>query len=317
MDIDYKIIKFFREFIQDVRDFEEGKRRLGTIRGTVFMDKSLKDSRAIWFSLMLYRFKKELDVSEHLWNKSRLVVIGILKRAYDIQQTINEYIDLFNTWKKDDYLHFVADIASFYYNLLEIRKSIGMTENETTKEEWEPHYLDLILKVRKSCAKIGCLDDMDRFLTTLEGKKYDLVAQIMERAYWDKVEEDLNNGDYTVLFRNLEEIKIMLKDIHPISVPEKELDEILDIVYIQQLISNGAMDQKYILGLSKFITGYLKDWDAIHFRKRYDETLYEINSMKDVTLTKLIREVFQRISVLVLDFKTRKSVWEKLLSRQN
>ena len=81
MDIDYKIVNFFRDFIQDVQDFEIAKTRLKSIRNDKFLNKSLKDSRAIWFSLMLYKFRKELDVNEHLWNKSRQVVIGILKRA--------------------------------------------------------------------------------------------------------------------------------------------------------------------------------------------------------------------------------------------
>lgn len=316
MDIDYKIVNFFRDFIQDVQDFEIAKTRLKSIRNDKFLNKSLKDSRAIWFSLMLYKFRKELDVNEHLWNKSRQVVIGILKRAYDIEQTTTEYVDLFNSWKKDDYLHFVADIASFYYNLLEIRKSIQMTDSENTKSEWEQHYLELIMKVRNSCSKLGCLEDMDKFLTTLEGKKYDLISQIMEKAYWDKFENDLETNDYTILFRNLEETRIILKTIHPTTIPEKEIDEIIDIEYIRQLITMKTIDRKYIVGLFKFIIGYLKEWDAIHFRKKYDESIFEIVSMGEIPLNKLIREIFQRISVLVLDLQTRKKLWEAILSKE-
>ena len=39
MDIDYKIVTFFREFIQEVQDFETGKTRLIKMRNNKFLDK--------------------------------------------------------------------------------------------------------------------------------------------------------------------------------------------------------------------------------------------------------------------------------------
>ena len=313
MDIDYKIKTKIREFIESAKTLEDGQNMLRVVRNTPIANYNLKSSRIIWISLIIYKFKQEVGANDLLWSKSRNLIISILRNSYDIEQTMNEYIDLFSAWKKDDYIQFVGDIASFYYNLIEIKKSIELSDNEQTRSEWYPHYENLIQKVRNSCEKIGCLKDLDEIILTMETKKYDLVKEIMDKAYIDKLESDLDNGNMNIILQNLEELRTFLYEIKPRRLSPIELDEYFDINYIKMRIDSETFDEKYVAGLTGYIIEYLQSLDAIHFRKRYTETLMELRSLHGNR--KIAVSLYKMLS-LALDLKTRKGLWDKILSRE-
>jgi hypothetical protein len=314
LNIDYKIVSSYREFIESVKNIGDGQKYLKTVRNTVIGNYSLKDSRCIWMSLMIYKFKKEMDANDIIWDKSRNVILAILRQDKNLGKIIEDYLIYFNGWKSDDYQQFVTDIAGFYYNILQIKKSIELeTPDPTTINEWKPHYDALIENVRSSCSKIGCLNALDGILITMETHKYNAVSQIMTLAYWDKIEQDIEGGNYEVIYLNLQELKIFLDEILPKNENRSRLDDIIDIEYIKKRVKNGVFDREYLLSLMTFIIDLLYEWDALHFRERYREEKRALHGLENVSLPRLIRLVLEKCFFYTIDLKNRKGIWNKLL----
>jgi hypothetical protein len=314
LNIDYKIVSSYREFIENVKNLGDGQKYLKTVRNTVIGNYSLKDSRCIWMSLMIYKFKKDMDANDIIWDKSRSVILSVLRQDETLGKIIEDYLIYFNEWKSDDYQQFVTDIASFYYNILQIKNSIeSNTQDQTTINEWKPHYDTLIENVRSSCSKIGCLNAIDGILITMERHKYNAVSQIMTLVYWDKIEKDIEGGNYEVIYRNLEELKTFLYEILPENEKRTSLDDVIDIDYIKKRVKNGVFDREYLLSLMTFIIDLLYEWDALHFRQRYTEEKRTFNSLENVSLPRLIRLVLEKCFFYTIDLKNRKGIWNKLL----
>ena len=314
LNIDYKIVTSYREFIENVKNLGDGQKYLKTVRNTVIGNYSLKDSRCIWMSLMIYKFKKDMDANDIIWDKSRSVILSVLRQDERLGKVIEDYLTYFNEWKSDDYQQFVTDIASFYYNILQIKNSIeSNTQDQTTINEWKPHYDTLIENVRSSCSKIGCLNAIDGILITMERHKYNAVSQIMTLVYWDKIEKDIEGGNYEVIYLNLAELKTFLDEIVPKNVNHASINDIIDIDYIKKRVKNGVFDREYLLSLMTFIIDLLYEWDALHFRDRYTEEKRTFNSLENVSLPRLIRLVLEKCFFYTIDLKNRKGIWNKLL----
>ena len=311
--IDYKIISSFREFIQQTNSLTDGQKYLKTVRNTQISNYSLKDSRCIWMALLIYKFKKEMDANDIIWGKSRNLILSILQRDEHVISIIGDFLQYFNEWKANDYQQFVADIASCYYNILQIKKSIEITNNQSTTDEWEPHYNELINKIRLSCAKIGCLNALDQIIITMEEHKYNAVAEILSLAYWDKIEEDIQAGNLDVVFLNMLELKTFLDEILPNSIDRQKLNDFIDIDYMKLRVKNGVFDRDFLINIFSFIMDLLTEWDAQHFRERYIKEKTIIINMEDVSFSKLIRLVLEKSFYYTINLKNRKAIWHKIL----
>ena len=311
--IDYRIVSSFREFIQQTNSLADGQRYLKSVRNTQISTYSLKDSRCIWMSLLIYKFKKEMDANDIIWGKSRNVILSILKRDEHVISIIGDFLQYFNEWQTNDYQQFVADIASCYYNILQIKKSIEITNNQNTTNEWEPHYNELINKIRLSCSKIGCLNALDQIIITMDEHKYNAVAEILSLAYWDKIEEDIQADNLDVVFLNMSELKTFLDEILPNSINRQQLNNFIDIDYMKLRVKNGVFDRDFLINIFSFIMDLLAEWDAQHFRERYIEEKMIIINTHDVSFSKLIRLVLEKSFYYTIDLKNRKAIWNKLL----
>jgi len=319
-NIDYKIVSSFREFIENVKTLNDGQKYLKNVRNTTIGTFSLKDSRCIWMVLMIYKFKNEMDANDLIWGKSRSVILAILKRDNEINSLVKDYLITFNEWKANDYQQFVTDIACFYYNILQIKKSIELQTNETnniiqqtTRNEWQPHYDQLIENIRSSCSKIGCLTMLDKVLIEMEEHKFNAVAEIMSRAYWDKIENDIEGGNFEVIYTNLFELKTFLNEILPKNSTENKINEFIDIDHIKQRVKHNIFDRDYLLNLMTFIMNLLYEWDALHFRERYINEKKYLNELVDISFSKLIRLVLEKSFLFTMDLKNRKGIWNKIL----
>ena len=148
MRIQNEIISNFRNFIQSVETIENGEKKLKEFRNIIIGDLNLKNSRCVWMSLILYKFKQEMSVSEELWILSRQLIISLLKSDINLRSIIAKYLEIFDKWQKQDLNELLNAISINYYNLIQIKKSIENTNNEQTLKEWMPHYSNLILKIR-------------------------------------------------------------------------------------------------------------------------------------------------------------------------
>jgi hypothetical protein len=320
MQVKSEIITNFRNFIQLNGNIDNAQKILKEYRNVTIGDFNLKDSRCIWMSLILYKFKKEMDVSEELWLLSRQLIISLLKSDLNLKEIISKYLSTFNIWQNEDLQDTLTQIGINYYNLLQIKNSIEKTGNNETIDHWLPHYQNLIQKIRSYCKSMGIIEKLDDFIFTLEQKKYDIVKEIMDKAYWDKIEEDMNSNNLDIVYSNLSELKTILTDIIPKSVDTNFLNEYFDIDYIKHIVENGVFDKEYLFKLFNFVINILKEWDAELFIEKYEKEMKEIKEIttshdSNFGLNHTIRCVLQKLMILSVDLKNRKVLWNIILKK--
>jgi hypothetical protein len=314
MQIDKEIIMHFRNFIQSNDKIDEAQKILKNYRNIKISNYNLKDSRCIWMSLILYKFKKDMDVTEDLWGYSRSLIISLLKSDSNLENTIDKYLKEFTKWQNDDIEDLITQIGGNYYNLIQIKNSIENTKKEETINNWMPHYESLILKIRSYCKVIGILEKVEDFIFTFEQKKYDIVKEIMDKAYWEKIEQEIDDNNLDNVYNNLGELKTIILDIIPKNINNDYINEYFDIEYIKHLVDNKVLDREYLLKLFIFVIGILKDWDTEEFIEKYNN---EINKIKNLNTThnNFIRNVIQKMMVLSFDLKNRKAIWSIIFKK--
>jgi len=314
MQIDRQVVTNFRDFLESKGSIQDAQQLLKNYRNITIGSYNLKDSRCIWMSLLLYKFKKDTDTTDNLWGHSRNLILSVLKSDTNTNLFILDYLREFAKWQKEDLNDLVTQIGESYYNLLQIKNSIENTKNEETINHWLPHYENLILKIRSYCKAINIVEKVDDFIFAFDQQKYDIVKEIMDKAYWDKIEEDINENNLDIIYSNLSELKTLLLDIIPKTVNTKYLDEYFDIDYIKCLVTNKVLDKEYLLKLFMFVIGILKEWDAESFKEKYNEEIIDINKI-DGDFNHFIRCVIQKLMILSFDLKNRKSLWNLIFKK--
>lgn len=317
MQIDKIVIANFRNFLQENITINDAQNILKKYRNIQFETYNLKDSRCIWMSLMIYKFKQEMDASDEIWNLSRNLIIGLLKNDPNIQSIINNYLGEFIKWQSEDLIDLTKQISCNYYNLLQIKNSIENTKNEETINSWLPHYEELILKIRSYCKNINILEQLDEYIYNIEREKFNIVKEIMNKAYWDKIEEDIEQNNLDLVYSNLSELKTIIFDIIPKKVNTQYINEKFDINYIKYLVNNKVIDDDYLLNLFNFIINILKEYDSKDNEKKYEK---EIENIKNLVIlqnnqNKLIRYIIEKLMFLSFDLKNRKALWNLILKK--
>jgi hypothetical protein len=314
MQVKSEIITNFRNFIQQNGTMDNAQQILKTYRDVKIGDLNLRDGRCIWMSLMLYKFKQEMDVSEDLWIQSRQLIISLLRSDPNLKSVMEKYLKTFGKWQNNDLKDVITQIGANYYNLIQIKNSIERTENTSTINHWLPHYQTLILKIRSYCKAMGVLEKLDEFVFTFEQQKFSVVKEIMDKAYWDKIEEDIESNNLDIVYSNLSELKTTLLDIIPKSVNTAFLNEYFDIEYIKHIVENNVFDKEYLFKLFVFVISILKEWDSMSFDEKYDNELKEIDTITG-SMEHVIRCILQKLMILAIDLKNRKSLWSIILKK--
>ena len=317
MFIDNKIIKIFRNFFLTKKSIEETQIELKQHRNTIIGTYDVKTSRMIWMSLLLYKFKDVMNVNDVLWNQTRQIIMSILKNLCkdDIDDILKEYIVLFDIWKKQDMENFIFEVASIYYNIMQIKKSIETTNNDTTINHWASNYETLLENIKNKCNKLGVLEKLNQTIETIDGmvekQKYNVIKEVMNRAYWDKIKCMLENNDYTLVIENLSEIKNMIIEISPQKNREhniKYIEDIFEIDYIVSIVEHKCLTIDYVVNLFTNIMLLLKEWDSDEFEKKYN-----IETIEDDNINNVIVILLEKAMVYTIDLNNRKAIWKKLL----
>lgn len=310
-----EIIEKFREFIQKNMSMEQSQKFLIQTRNILIEKFNLKDSRCIWMCLLLYKFKQQMEVSEELWIYSRKLIIQLLENNKDLPMTIDKYLEIFKKWQSDDLDNFVSSIAINYFNLLEIKNSIESTGDPQTLLYWSSHYNELLNKIQSHCKNIGIDEKLEKYVSEIKMKKYDIVSEIMNRAYWDKIESDIKQNDLEIIYNNLSELKIILRDIIPKSENTTIIDEYIDIDLIKQIVTNDSIDRNFLSNLFIFVMKLLKEWDSYANSDYYDKEIKLINEIEGEPCY-FIRYILEKITVRTFDLKNRKELWNVILNKK-
>jgi hypothetical protein len=315
MSIDLK--NFFTIFLDNkiLDTLEKAQNYLKQYRNTKYNSYSLSESRVLNMSLLLYRFKDEMSTGPIFFDIIRNMILAILQNDNNKNVLINKYLTEFEIWKSSDLDNLILEIAGIYYNLLETKKSIMINEN--TAIEWIPHIDSMIKKIEEHCKLINILDKVKSVINNFENKKSEIVFSILNKVYWDKIEEDLQKNDLTLFYRNMDELKNNIISLLPKSDKNslKTLHDYFDLEYIKQLINHNIYSKENLMSLYNYLMNTLQKWDSAEFVKIYDnDRNTTIELIQTMDLNKSIRICMEQICILTENFKNRKLLWEKILN---
>jgi len=298
-------------FLSDVSltTFEKAQQALLPVRNTIVLGYSKAQSRSLWYSLLLYKWKGEHSCGEELWKTAREFILLTL-RNQDTSAISDTYLRLFAEWKEQDLQSFVVEMAMFYVQLLDIKNAIERTSNETTISEWKESYQSLLQKVRTAAVKIKCVDQLDTAIVEIQRAKTQYVYDMLHRVYWDTMEEELERGETTILLCQITELRDLCTAIFPSDYPVLDIKD--TVLHIKQ--ETFTEDEAWRL-FCTCIT-LLKTWDSVSNEHLYDEILVTFSQQKEesISWSTWVRLLMEKSTILAMDLKTRKALWKILLA---
>jgi hypothetical protein len=329
--------KFITIYLSDpnpeLKDLTKSQLHLTKFRNTLVDNFNLQKSRVLHMSVILYRFKQELEVGELFWKTVRTMILAVLTNSDKKELSIVEYFKHFELWKNDDVNKLIFETASIYYNILEIKKTL-IAESQAQAQSQSPapapapaqditneeiaHIDNTLNLIKTKSMKINIFDKVLEVVDEMINAKTELIKSIVVKAYWDKIEEDIENKQYQIVLDNIDELKKQMKSILPksqLNKPNYILDECMDVQYFKQLFTHNVFDESNVIGILNIIIVFLKEWDSMEYIKLHDEKhLNIIKLIESKSLSKSLRIVLEYCTEMVNDFILRKELWTKILN---
>ena len=308
----------------ELKKLEKSQKYIREFRNKSFDNFNLEKSRILQLSVLLYRFKEELEVGEMFWKITRTMILAILTNSPNTESAIDNYLKYFDLWKNNDLDKLVVEVASVYFNIAETKKAFGAdnSDNSNNSNNEEIIHIDKTLEnITTQCEKLNIMNKVSEAVNEIEMAKANLIVPIVIKAYWDKIEDDIQNDNYETIISNLIELKQNMKLILPKSEfnkPNYLLDECIDIDFFKQMMTHKVFDKTNIRSLLTIVIIFLKEWDSAEFVQLYDTKQIEIMKLIETeTFPRAFRIVLEYITDLVSNFILRIGAWKKLLSESS
>jgi hypothetical protein len=168
----------------------------------------------------------------------------------------------YRIWQKADKEKILHELILIYYENYEF--SLKHPHLKKTIEEEQQEIINkaasLVPAIDEEYFKL-CLDDYLKNKNKLEK----MISKNMEKAYWDSITNELkkNPPNFMVIIPLLEETRALLKECVPNRIDiHQYINEYIDIEFIEHMIKNNAIDDKYVKNMAQFIYSYLKDFQS-------------------------------------------------------
>lgn len=297
---------------------QECKKYLINLRNSPIKGFTPVQSRSLWFSLIFYKFRDENSVTDELYSAVRRFLLNTISMQSTDESYLNsakKYLEIFEKWKKEDRQSFLDQIVSYYIDVLQLKQIIEETQNENTINEWKESYQNLLITIRESANRMGFLRELDKKVEEINQKKKSIVEELMKRAYWDMIEEDIKNKYYDTTIAQLIELKDLIRHIIPQRF-HSDLNDKFDIDFIKQCLENNEIiiNKEHLINVCRWILDSMKEWDSAVARPLYEREMetWE-NSIQNLEWPRFLRFSLELCTILALDAKTRISIWRSLL----
>jgi len=289
------------------------KQYLIPLRRTAMDGYTLVESRCLWFSLLIYKFRSDNNVPDELWTAARNFVLGSLRQDPELDITARHYLNTFDQWRKEDHASFVNEVIGYYLEVLQLKETIEETKEEATIAEWKDNYQGLIYKIRDAASRMGFLGELDARVAEVHRVRQTLVENMMKQAYWDLIEKDIKEEKYTSVLCQLLELKDLVKEIIP-SRFHADLHDKFNVEYIQEKLESRALDPGYLVQLCRWIMDSMKEWDSVEARPLYEREIHTWErAIGTLEWPRFLRFSLELCTLLAVDAKTRVGIWRSLL----
>jgi hypothetical protein len=247
------IIKFF----DTITTFDEAILFLNENKNYILDSYSNIQTKKILYALIIYKFNNITQCTEYLKKLARNIILYSLDTSKYPKNILDKeiilYLKEFELWKKNDLDKLFFELANSIIILEEMKNNLIKNNNKThVDNEWIDNINNLLHKLNTYGMSLNStlfLQKLDELKLNIFELKEKIAKNIVEDIYWKTFLENIKNNDYNLLYNNFEEIRNLLNEIN------KDIlnDDIIDIVFLKQLIQNNCFTTEYLLGYINFI----------------------------------------------------------------
>jgi hypothetical protein len=247
------IIKFF----DTITTFDEAILFLNENKNYILDSYSNIQTKKILYALIIYKFNNITQCTEYLKKLARNIILYSLDTSKYPKNILDKeiilYLKEFELWKKNDLDKLFFELANSIIILEEMKNNLIKNNNKThVDNEWIDNINNLLHKLNTYGMSLNStlfLQRLDELRLNIFELKEKIAKNIVEDIYWKTFLENIKNNDYNLLYNNFEEIRNLLNEIN------KDIlnDDIIDIVFLKQLIQNNCFTTEYLLGYINFI----------------------------------------------------------------
>ena len=171
-------------------------------------------------------------------------------------KTLNQYSNVLLLFMYSDKIK-KANELSLKWN--ELHKVLDDIQQSNKYTEIEKQNITNILKDEIKINELIIKQLIPNFeISNLYNLKYitNIYEKIFQKCFWDDVEKNINNCEYTIILNLFNDIKKEISILTTSTEILKNLHEIIDISYIKQLLDNNCFDLSFILNISIKIINY-------------------------------------------------------------
>ena len=178
-----------------------------------------------------------------------------------------KYTSMFDLWKKYDKQRIINDLSTMYFELEHDKNKryddIDDHSNYEFVKSIEAEQKKLVDKIEKIGGKEG-LEYLEMLKVEIEKYKshiqdlYTNISTNLKLSYWDNISRELKKEppNFKVVTELLTELKGMFIELNPTLV--NELNENIDVEFIDEMIERQVIDNKYIGNMCNYIITLMK-----------------------------------------------------------
>jgi hypothetical protein len=218
---------------------------------------------------------------KNLSNKISILFNNILNYTNDDEHKVNSdvkvqefkieldnFIVFFNKWKKKDVIKVLLPFANSYYELNDTLALVTQNQQEPVTDDikiWKSEIEKQKNKILQHVRRIDG-DDAVSFVQNyqppklmIDDKVYEQIEKTMKKAYWDKLKEDIENEDFSMITSLLIDVRDMIFQLIPNRQDiREEFNGKCDLELVEQMITQKAMDVKTVYSIALMFIEYLK-----------------------------------------------------------
>lgn len=314
-DIHLKIKKYFNNIINS-NTYNQARKisitfRKNIIQNNYKINNNINHHEMMLFILLpiIYKYgNKYMDIPEYICQNTRSIIIDYLihniNNTYD-NNLLNIYYQQMNEFEILDKQELYNNLFINYYELLELEKYIILNKkNEIIDNIW----IESINKLKKTLYKyieiMNAVNELQIFLLNIENNTKKIIFNELDKAYWNKFKNLLNESNYEMLFTIIKDLNKLFHDIidktNSNIINSNYINEILDYQYIEIQIKNNLFDNIRIKEFATNIFINLKKLDSTDFEYIYDNLINKIDIMSE-NIPDYLTFILQNIYILIIN----------------
>jgi hypothetical protein len=314
-----KLKRYFTKILTEMNSFEEARDYCKKVRREYMMKeekeekedefpkcaRTEKERKVILLSPLMYRYFQEMVSPLSVMIKARALILSVLlnKKEDQMEEKAKEYLEAFEKFEREDR----KEVQELLFSSL---WEISMTSSFlTSTSSIHGHVQRFIQQYHFYVQRFGWQTEYEQYKKERKEKEQMRVYETMEKAFWDKMEQEIKEHDFSSVQPMMKEIFHLLKDIPHPKVVESEmyLEELLllDILDMTNLLSLGETEARVKSKvIFEQIFRYIQEADSEAFEPLYDEIRQNLENTER-TLAQFLVKGFQYIYTMIYQLRAK------------